>query len=201
MAFPGWTVAGLPAAVDAALGAVLEQVIPGVVRVWNGRGGFGAGFLARPGLVVTSAHLLARGPHRVTLWTGAHLPAVPVIVEPELDLAVLRLPQPVGPALPLRDPATLRVGSLMLALGHPWGEPYSVTLGVFSGWVTVRTGGPRGTLRLLRTDAALAPGNSGGPLLDAWGRVVGVSAMVVGGDQSLAVPADAVDGLIREGNG
>jgi serine protease Do len=89
----------------------------------------------------------------------------------------------------------------MLALGHPWGEPYSVTLGVFSGWVTVRTGGPRGTLCLLRTDAALAPGNSGGPLLDAWGRVVGVSAMVVGGDQSLAVPADAVDGLIREGNG
>jgi len=187
--------------VDAALGAVLEQVIPGVVRVWNGRGGFGAGFLVRPGLVVTSAHLLARGPHRVTLWTGEHLSAVPVIVEPELDLAVLRLPQPVGPALPLRDPATLRAGSLMLALGHPWGEPYSVTLGVFSGWVTVRTGGPRRTLRLLRTDAALAPGNSGGPLLDAWGRVVGVSAMVVGGDQSLAVPADAVDGLIREGNG
>lgn len=189
---------GLPAAVDAALGALVEQVIPCVVQVWNGRGGFGAGLIWRPGIVVTSAHLLAPGAHRVILWTGEALPAEVVDVDAEIDLAVLRLPRPEGQAIPVREPGTLPVGSLVLALGHPWGDRYAASLGVFSGWVLARTRGPRGTLRLLRTDAILAPGNSGGPVLDMGGRVVGISTMVVGGDQSLAVPADLAEALVRK---
>lgn len=188
---------GLPAALDAALVALVEQVIPSVVQVWNPYGRFGAGVLWRPGILVTSAHLLARGAHAATLWTGETLPAEPMIVNEELDLAVLRLPRPVGSPLPTRDPSSLLVGSLVLAVGHPWGERYAVSLGVFSGWVVARAAGPRGTLRLLRTDAQLAPGNSGGPLLDAEGRVVGICTMVVGGDQSLAVPADLAEALVR----
>lgn len=186
---------GLPAAVDAALGARVASVIPCVVQVWNPRRGFAAGILWRPGLVVTSAHGLASGLHRVTLWNGETLPAEPEVVDEEIDLAVLRLPRPEGPAIPWRDPSTLPVGALVLALGHPWGERYALRLGVFSGWVTAITRGGR-ALRLLRTDAALAPGDSGGPLLDAAGRVVGILTMVVGGDQGLAIPADRAEALV-----
>lgn len=182
---------------DAALGALVEQVIPGVFQVWNGHGGFGAGVLWRPEIIVTSAHLLTRGEHRATWWTGETFPAEPVIVDETLDLAVLRLPRPVGSPIPVRDPRSLPVGSLVLAVGHPWGEGYAVSLGVFSGWITARTPGPRGILRLLRTDARLAPGNSGGPLLDVEGRVVGICTMVVGGDQGIAIPADLAEALVR----
>lgn len=182
---------------DAAMVARVEQVIPQVVQVWNGHGGFGAGILWRPGILVTSAHLLTPGAHRATLWTGETFPVEPMVVDEELDLAVLRLPRPEGLPVAFRDPATLPVGSLVLAVGHPWGERYAVSMGVFSGWVTARTRGPRGVLRLLRTDARLAPGNSGGPLLDAEGHVVGVCTMVVGGDQGMAIPADLAEALVR----
>ncbi len=194
---------GVPAAVAAAMAAWVDAVIPGVVQVWNDRGGFGAGIIGEPGIVLTSAHGLALGAARrpsavwVTLWTGETLLAEPVVVDEESDLTVLCLPRRTGQPLPFRDPSTLPVGSWVLAVGHPEGERYAVRLGVFSGWVVVRTEGPRGTLRLLRTDARLAPGNSGGPLLDAEGRVVGVCAMVVGGDQSLAIPADLAEALMR----
>jgi len=188
---------GLPAALDAALAARVEQVKSGVAQVWNGRGGFGAGILWRPGILVTSAHVLSRGVPQVTLGDGETLPAEPVALDEELDLAVLRLPRPGGSPIAVGDPNALRVGSLVLAVGHPWGERHAVSLGIFSGWIVARTRGPRGMIRLLRTDARLAPGNSGGPLVDLEGRVVGICTMVVGGDQGLAVPADQVAALMR----
>jgi serine protease Do len=107
-----------------------------------------------------------------------------------LDLAMLRLRDvPVeGLAIPpVGDSDALRVGELVFAVGHPWGRRGAATAGIVSGLGTV--GRPFGRARYVQSDAYLAPGNSGGPLVDARGKVIGVNAMVFGG-LALAIPSN-----------
>jgi len=85
-----------------------------------------------------------------------------------------------------------RPGEMVFAYGHPWGQRNVLTGGVLSAVTTART--RKGELKILRSDVQLAPGNSGGPLLNAAGEVVGLNAMIFGGDQSVAIPAS----IIRE---
>jgi serine protease Do len=79
---------------------------------------------------------------------------------------------------------------MVFAYGHPWGQRNVLSGGVLSAVTTART--RRGVIPILRTDVHLAPGFSGGPLLDAAGEVIGINTMIVGGDQSVAVPASVV---------
>jgi serine protease Do len=151
--------------------------------------GRGSGVLWRQdGLVVTNAHVVRGQRARVTLLGGETVEARVRAVDPRLDLALLDA----GPldALPARlgAAAALRPGDIVFAMGHPLGIADALALGVVHAVERTRAGG---VPRWLCADVRLAPGNSGGPLADAAGRVVGINSMVVGG-LGVAVPTEMV---------
>ena len=89
---------------------------------------------------------------------------------------------------------TPRPGELVYAFGHPWGQRNVLTGGVLSAVTSLR--GRHGEVPVLRADVQLAPGNSGGPLLNATGEVIGLNAMIFGGDQSVAIPASLIQSFL-----
>jgi serine protease Do len=149
---------------------------------------------AAGGLVLTNHHVVAGGRRRarlrIVLRDGRTFDAEDVMRDPTLDLALLRIKEAPGDLLaaPIGDSDALRVGQLAYAIGHPWGQPGAVTAGIVSGLGVAR--GPGGWLRYVQSDVALAPGNSGGPLLNARGEVVGINAMVFG-RLALSIPSNA----------
>ncbi len=178
------------ALLNTALDELLARVRPVLAIVHNGRRGAGAGVLAGDGLVLTSHHVVARGrSFKVTLEDGASYEARVLFSEPETDLALMRIPANGFPSAVFceREP---RPGEMVFAFGHPWGQRAVLTGGVLSALTVART--PHGEIPLLRTDARLAPGNSGGPLLNAAGEVIGLNAMIFGGDQGIAIPASVI---------
>jgi S1-C subfamily serine protease len=168
---------------------LLEEVLPAVVAIQDRGRGLGAGFIwQEDSLILTNSHVVLREQVEVSFADGRREMASLLARDPEVDLAVLRIP-PVGTA-PLRpaDLAQLRPGQLAVAVGHPFGLRYHLTFGILSAIDKAAINGRRKNFPVIRTDLALLPGNSGGPLLDAAGCVMGVNTMVVGGDQGFAVP-------------
>jgi serine protease Do len=145
------------------------------------------------GLVVTNAHVARRDEYLVTLAGGDRIEAPVIARDRERDLAALALPLQGLPSAPTGNARALRTGSLVLALGHPWGVSNALSLGVVHHVVPGRDGSPR----WIAADVQLAPGNSGGPLVDATGRVVGLNAMIVGG-LGTAIPVNVVTAFLRE---
>ncbi|MBX5493108.1 MAG: trypsin-like peptidase domain-containing protein [Chloroflexi bacterium] len=173
-------------ALSQAAAELLERLRPSVVSVRAGRHGMGAGVIWRPeGVIVTNAHVAQVPPFEVVLADGRTLPARLVARDSARDLAVLQVVAADLPAAPVGTARTLRVGELVFAIGHPLGEPYSAAVGILQERV-------RDGRALLRADIALYPGNSGGPLVDARGQVVGVASMVVPPRLALAVPSEVV---------
>ena len=168
-----------------------------VVQVRARGRGVGAGVLwDEKGLVLTNYHVVA-GRRRgvkiaVVLSDGQELDAGVVKSSSDLDLALLRVEGGPGdlPALPVGDSDALRVGELVYAIGHPWGRLGAVTAGVVSGLGVA--GGAGGRARYVQSDVSLAPGNSGGPLLNARGEVVGINAMIFG-RLALSIPSNAAN--------
>ena len=165
-----------------------------VVQVQSGGRGVGAGVIwDEDGLVLTNHHVVAGGRRgvkvKVALYDGQAFDAEVVKGGRDLDLALLRIEDAPGdlPAVPLGDSDALRVGGLVYAIGHPWGRLGAVTAGIVSGLGVVQ--GPGGRARYIQSDVALAPGNSGGPLLNAQGKVVGINAMIFG-RLALSVPSN-----------
>jgi serine protease Do len=191
---PGLIVAATAAPLAAELAALAEILVPVTVRLRAGRGGEGCGVVWRgDGLIVTNAHVVRRGSVRARLWTGEPLDLRLVALDPERDLAALEAPgRRLAPARP-GDPGALRVGELLVALGHPLGVANAVSLGVVHQ--LVRDEG--GALRWIAADLRLAPGNSGGPVAGVDGRVLGISTLIAGG-LGYAVPAPAVERFLRE---
>jgi serine protease Do len=173
--------------VAARLGRVTVQVLAG------GRSAGGGVVWRRDGLVVTNAHV-ATGPEvSVALPDEREQRARVVARDPRRDLALLTIEaSPVEAALHA-DARGLRPGELVIALGHPFGVPYAAALGVVHRAPSA-VGGPGGWLH---ADIRLAPGNSGGPLADADGRIVGINAMIVNG-LGIAVPTHVVERFVRE---
>jgi serine protease Do len=188
--------------------AMIEAVLPGVVQVSRDthrrgpQGGAGAGFIWSPdGSVVTNHHVVAGsgGKVEVILTDERSFDAEVVGSSRRLDLAMLRLrdaPAEDLPTPPVGDSDALRVGELVFAVGHPWGRRGAVTAGIVSGLRSV--GRPFGRARYLQSDAYLAPGNSGGPLVNARGEVIGVNAMVSRG-LSLAIPINVAGAWVSGG--
>ncbi|HWW89144.1 MAG TPA: trypsin-like peptidase domain-containing protein, partial [Solirubrobacteraceae bacterium] len=164
----------------------------------GGRTTTGAGsavVLTADGFLLTSAHVVAdrSTAGRASFTDGREYRFGIIGRDPLSDLAVLRAEaQSLEPAV-LGEAETLRVGQLVVAIGNPHGYASSVTAGVVSGLGrSLPVSGRRGSMRLIenviQTDAALNPGNSGGALVDSFGRVVGVNTAVAGVGLGLAVP-------------
>jgi len=163
---------------------------PSLVAVFARRSGAGAGILwSAHGLVLTNRHVLGRHTPRVLLSDERSLDAEVIAVDDEIDLALLRIPAADLPAARIGDSTRLRVGELVFTLGHPWGQRNAASLGIVSHLGSAHTRGRRGVIPVIRTDARLAPGNSGGPLLNAAGEVVGINTLIVGGNQGVAIPS------------
>jgi serine protease Do len=175
-----------------ALASTLRQ---SVVEVRTRGTGAGSGIIwSADGLIVTNAHVARTEHATIVLWDGRELDGVVTAHDPRRDLATIAIDPGSVPlvAATVGHPTDLRTGNVVVALGHPWGITGSIALGVVHA-VETRRGAPR----WIRADIRLAPGNSGGPLTDARGRVVGVNTLIAGG-LGVAVPATTVSRFLEQ---
>lgn len=174
-----------------------ERVRAGVVEVSDGRG-TGAGTIwTSDGLIITNYHVVPGESARMRLADESVHEARVVASLPERDLALLKADTAGLPALPVGDSMSLRPGEIVLAVGHPHGVPGVVTFGVFSRFGPYEGNAGRHLREGLLADIELRPGNSGGPLVNARGEVVGINAMVLGPGTAMAVPSATVRRLLE----
>jgi S1-C subfamily serine protease len=162
------------------LGDLVARAAPAVVGLWHRRGQ-GSGVMISPdGYIVTNSHVArAPGALRVRLSGGGEAEATLVGADDRTDLAVVRAACTAVPTLMLPDQTRVRIGEVVVAIGNPLGLERSVSLGVVSALhrdLPTRDGVLEG---LIQTDASVNPGNSGGPLLDASGEIVGITTAML----------------------
>jgi serine protease Do len=173
------------------LADVTEQVKSSLVQISNNHQGMGAGIIvADDGLILTNAHVVRERSLQVELPDHQRLPASLLMHDRERDLALLKVEAGGLTAILLGDEAQPHAGQLVLALGHPWGIPGVVTSGIIIGGGTSLPGMEQ---EWLAVNLRVRPGNSGGPLVDGHGRLLGMNTVMAGSEVGLAIPV----GIIR----
>jgi serine protease Do len=185
-------------ALSTALSEVARRVQQVTVEVHLGRQGGGSGVIwPLPGrgesdVVITNAHVARQEKLTVVGADGRATAATRLAIDPSRDLAVLRTQEAIDHVATVGRAASLASGDLVLAVGAPLGVPRALSVGVVHG--LLRDGGD---VRGVRSDVKLMPGNSGGPLTDARGHVVGINTMVMNG-LGIAIATEVVQAYVRE---
>lgn len=176
-------------------GEVAERLRRSTVQVRANRRSAGSGVVWNGGAVITNAHVAVSDNPTVELWDGQEITGRVLARDRRRDLAVVEISAPDLPVAQSADSAALCAGAVVIAIGNPLGFAGALTRGV------VHAVGPvpgLGRQSWVQAGVQLAPGNSGGPLADAHGRVVGINTMIWRG-LGLAVPANAVAEFLRRG--
>jgi serine protease Do len=177
-------------------GEIAEQLRRSTVLVQPGGRGSGSGVIwSSSGTIVTNAHVARGSQLIVQLWDGRELNARIASRDPHRDLAELRVDAPNLNAAIAADCSQLRPGELAIAIGNPLGFVGALTTGVIHAVGPLRGLGPQ---NWVQADVRLAPGNSGGPLANAAGHVIGINTMVAG-RLALAIPSNAVTNFLASG--
>jgi serine protease Do len=175
-------------------GDIAEKLRRSTVHLRVGHRGQGSGVIASPdGMIVTNAHVATLGRVDVQFWDGVHSEAELLLSDAGRDLAILQVSRSGLPAALLADSDRLRVGELVIAVGNPFGFTGALTTGVIHAMGPVPNLGP---WNWIQADVQLAPGNSGGPLANAGGEVVGINTMIAAG-VGLAIPSNGVSRLLN----
>jgi S1-C subfamily serine protease len=183
------------------MAGVVAAVRPSLVQITNGRGGAGAGTIWHAdGLIVTNAHVIAgRGELHVALNDGSTYHAQIIAQDTDHDLAALSINASDLPVIEPGDSRQLRPGEWVMALGHPFG-----VLNAATGGVVIGMGQQLGDIQFrngadwLAVNLRLRPGHSGGPLVDARGRLVGVNTIMNGPEVGVAIPVHVVKAFLKE---
>jgi serine protease Do len=184
-------------ALEAETHALVETVRRSVVLIHTGHGQGSGVIWNRSGLIVTNHHVASQARVMVELRDGRRLPAIVVARDPANDLAALRVLEAGLPAVPVGDSKSLRVGELIIAVGNPLGVRGTATLGIVSA-VGNMTWMGQARRELLQADVELAPGNSGGPLVNTAGQVVGIASMVASPGIALAIPEHVARNFVAQ---
>lgn len=171
---------GQPGSAEDAIIRIAKQISPAVVSVSRANSSGSGVFVRRDGVVITNAHVVGNARTVVVgLADGRRLPGTVAGADPLLDIAIVRVQIDDAPVAPIGDSDRLEVGQLAIAIGNPLGLERTVTTGV----VSALNRSPRGLQQggLIQTDAAISVGNSGGPLIDSRGRVIGINTAILQG--------------------
>jgi S1-C subfamily serine protease len=195
--------AAVVGAVDKVGPAVVSVYVGGAAEAARARGGAGSGVVVTPdGYLLTNEHVVQRvSEARVTFVDGRSVPAVLAGRDPATDLAVLRAQAGALPYAQLAGGQRLRAGQLVVAVGNPYGFESTVSAGVVSALGrSLRSRQGRLIEGVVQHTAALNPGNSGGPLVDAAGSVAGINTAIIAMAQGIgfAVPAATAQWVLTE---
>ena len=176
-----------PALLADAIATVAQQLRRSTVQVRSRRQGAGSGVIWSPdGIIITNAHVVSGSNATVELADGQVLEASVTARNRQRDLVALKVAATALPAVTIADSTKLRVGELVLAVGNPWGVAGALTTGI------IHSVNPHyASQNWIQADIQLAPGNSGGPLANAQGAVLGINTMIVSG-RGFAVPSHVV---------
>lgn len=175
-------------------GEVAEELRRSTVLIQADGRGAGSGVIwSNDGLILTNAHVVRAQQVNVQLWDGREFSAIVVERNPRRDLAALSIEALDLPAAQAADSSLVRPGELAIAIGNPMGFVGALTTGVVQALGPLRG---LGVHSWVQASVRLAPGNSGGPLADAKGRVIGINTMVAG-RLALAVPSNDVRDFLR----
>ena len=186
---------------DTELSTVVDKAGKSLVQIHNGRSSAGAGtILHADGLIVTNAHVVRQKRPKITLWNGTSLQGRLLAIDKKADLAALSIEASDLPVLEAANGSKILAGQWVIALGHPWGIRSAATAGMI-----IAVGKPLENLpypgKLIQVGLRLRPGHSGGPMVDGYGRLIGINTMISGPEVGLAIPIQTVKRFLKHSLG